>query len=622
MSRLVVVLVAVVAPVLPGVASRFSQAAGPSPEKASPFEMIRWHGEVPEVRLRGAWWRVLAIDDHPHDAILARCRAEYGSDWAKRYCEDLVEVLTGMGHPPGERVTLRLQDPGTGRAREFRDVEMSRANRERIRRAGPRPGRSDPEPGEVRRVVRDHGRPRSEFEFLARRYWEADAASESSRLSAERAAEDLDQLEWHLENEYSYLTLNDVDHRRALDTIRAGLSGSKRAGIDRRDFHIQLRKLMALFGDGHSRVSGVAKVLPPGFLPAELVDTADGVVAIDPDRSGPIDATHPFLVAIDGISIERWLDAARPLVARGSPAFVRCGSLSYLPFVQYLRQELGRASTPRVELTLASAGGATTTVVRDIRRSPALHDPTIGDRWRRLDGDIGYLPIPSMSGDPALGAELRRAMQELGDTKGLIIDVRGNGGGSRDALRFLLPFFLPAGEDPFVVNVAAFRRPPGTLARRDGYLENRFLHPLTSSHWTEAERAALGRRFARFRPDWKLPKEGFSDWHFMVIRRDDAVSRYDRPVVVLMDEHCFSATDIFLGAFAELPQVTLMGAGSGGGSGRSQSIILAHSALTVRLSTMASFRPDGRRYDGRGIEPDVEVGRTVDDAIGRTDTGL
>ena len=37
---------------------------------------------------------------------------------------------------------------------------------------------------------------------------------------------------------------------------------------------------------------------------------------------------------------------------------------------------------------------------------------------------------------------------------------------------------------------------------------------------------------------------------------------------------------------------------------------------------MASYRADGRLYDGRGVEPDVVVEMTLDDVLGRSDSAL
>ena len=104
------------------------------------------------------------------------------------------------------------------------------------------------------------------------------------------------------------------------------------------------------------------------------------------------------------------------------------------------------------------------------------------------------------------------------DTKGLIIDVRGNGGGSRAALRTLFPYFMDKKDAPHVANVAACRLRSGdSPTRTEGYLENRWLFPLSSSRWTDADQDAIRRFAKKFRPAWKLPKGEFSEWHYFVL---------------------------------------------------------------------------------------------------------
>lgn len=72
-----------------------------------------------------------------------------------------------------------------------------------------------------------------------------------------------------------------------------------------------------------------------------------------------------------------------------------------------------------------------------------------------------------------------------------------------------------------------------------------------------------------FSPTWLPPIEQFSPWHYFVLRsshRDPTF--HEVPLVTLMNADCFSATDVFLGALEVLPNVTLVGTCSAGGSGR------------------------------------------------------
>ena len=89
-----------------------------------------------------------------------------------------------------------------------------------------------------------------------------------------------------------------------------------------------------------------------------------------------------------------------------------------------------------------------------------------------------------------------------------------------------------------------------------------------------------------------------------------------------MDSANFSATDIFLGAFKGHPNVTLVGTPSSGGSGRTRQTWLANSRVCVYLSSMASFRPNGLLYEGRGIQPDIVMEPEPGYFIGQSDATL
>jgi C-terminal processing protease CtpA/Prc len=238
-----------------------------------------------------------------------------------------------------------------------------------------------------------------------------------------------------------------------------------------------------------------------------------------------------------------------------------------------------------------------------------------------LDDGVGYLRIADMDDEPAFVARVLADLHGFRDTRGLVIDVRGNGGGSRVLLRELLPRFLAPGRAR-VANVAAYRLGPGEPADApEGYLENRFLWPLASSRWSPASRAAITSVADSFRPEWAPGPGAFSAWHWFVVEPAEEW-RYERPVAILQDEACYSATDVFLAAFQGLPNVTLVGTPSGGGSGRARRTTLAHSRLEVQASTMASFRSDGRLYDGRSVEPDLPVEPTPAWWVGEEDPVL
>jgi C-terminal processing protease CtpA/Prc len=333
------------------------------------------------------------------------------------------------------------------------------------------------------------------------------------------------------------------------------------------------------------------------------------------------------LKSIDGLPVEQWLEAARPMAAAGSPQYVRRARLRFLRYIGFLRRELHLPATAAIHVELASSSGNRTTTI-DLPLAPKK--PVYGE-WPRTAShliqpdNIGYLRLGSMADDEIFLQSLNQAMNEFRHTQGLIIDVRGNGGGLRDGLRTLFPYFMRPDDSPHVVNVAAYRMTPTDGPdKQDGYLADRYLYPVTANVWSPDERATLVQFARDFKPEWTPPVEKFSQWHYAMIRpsKDKNMYFYDRPVIILMDANCFSATEIFLAASKGWRNVTLMGSASGGGSGRPRGIKLPLGSIHIKLSTMASFQPDGMLYNGHGIAPDVNVSAVLTDLIGQTDTDL
>ncbi|MHC4438598.1 MAG: S41 family peptidase [Planctomycetota bacterium] len=482
------------------------------------------------------------------------------------------------------------------------------------------------------RIHREHSETvAKEFEYLTHRFdfhppWD-------SRQSRARAQEDLDELEWLLENRYSYLHLKGVDYKAALDSIRCSLGD----GINRSIFGYQLSKFIASFGDGHSRVVSSSVRLSSfcsSFPPFLVQESAGRLVAFQPDRSDFVDPNFPFLTTIEDVPIGKWLKVAGLTVAKGSPQFVRYHTIRNLRYIECLRKELGLDEPDTVELQLTSADGLS---IRRLKL-PLVEKKPIYGFWPRpeteiksledvliesriLEPNIGYLRFVMMLAEPEFCDGLVEAMSRFHSTEGLIIDLRTNGGGSRTPLRVLLPFFVAQSDPPRVVNVAAYRL--GTKNIK-GDFRARYLYPASSSRWSKVERGIISRFADTFEPEWTPPKDQFSQWHYFVVGpiKDERYYHYNKPVVILMNRGNFSASDIFLGAFKGCKNVTLMGQPSGGGSGCRREYRLSNSGIRICLSRMASFQPNGKLYDGNGIQPDIVVEPVPTDFVGKTNTVL
>ena len=439
---------------------------------------------------------------------------------------------------------------------------------------------------------------------------------------------DLDYFEQRLVDQSSYLTRIGFDYQSALAKIRAKIK--KRPNLA--EYTLQLHCLVMQIGDCHAGVYSQRPWYERQFLPFRPADTADGLAALSVIRNRLIDADCPFVTSIDNVPIEKWIKAAEKYVVKGSPQLVRERSLFWMGVASLIRKDLGIENRETVSVGLRSQDGKVrrTKTLRLVRDRFSNAKVRLG-RTRMLDGNIGYIRIPQM--DNRLVASTVEHIKNFRDTDGLILDVRDNSGGTYAIMRAIFGFFVSENAKPHVTNISAYR-----LSKRfsEDHIAYRPTYRANWDGWTESERMAIRAAEKKFKPEWDLPQSKFSDWHYMVLSRQrnqidgsrlqqpepDDFFHYNKPVVVLSNASSFSATDGFLNAFASLPQVTIVGQPSGGGSGATRTFELPYSQLRIALSSMASFRANGKTFDGNGIEVDVAVKPSLADFLSDSDSVL
>jgi Peptidase family S41/Tricorn protease C1 domain len=176
-------------------------------------------------------------------------------------------------------------------------------------------------------------------------------------------------------------------------------------------------------------------------------------------------------------------------------------------------------------------------------------------KWAVTDDQIGFIAIYGWN-DSEIASQCDKALEQMRNTRGLIVDVRLNGGGSEDVARDFAGRFL---EREFVYAYGQFRNGP--------------------SHTNLTEKFA---RKAGPRGPW----------------------RYDRPVVLLIGQKCMSSNESFIGMMTGNPAVTTMGDHTCGSSGNPQIINLPLD-MTVSVPRWIDYLPDGTPLDEHGFQPQV-----------------
>jgi hypothetical protein len=494
-----------------------------------------------------------------------------------------MEAMALMGHEPAKTVTLRLKASPAAKEVVLEGISNTLGKRQQL--------------------LRDNATRNSTPLRLP-----------PSWLSKKQVEEEIAAFAAALRDQFAYLHLKGIDLDEAIEKeVRNYYSKGLPDRMPPVDLVMILQRVLMQFGDGHADIRSSNFRLGEGepFNPFLLDDIDGKVVAYQQKRNDLLDPKYPYVVSLDGRPIEDCIDDMTPFIASGSPQLVRHRAIRLLRAISWWRrvEDGGFHDHERVmyrpfDLELSSRDGKKT---RTVKVQPTDHKPPYR-QWphsesRLLEENIGYLRLVRM--DHRAVEDVYRWMPRFRDTDGLIVDVRGNGGGTREALLALAGFLLGDQESPWVGNFAVYRKSSKFDA---DHLANRFMRRIDSDEWTPEQRLAIDRAFANFEPEWQIP-DGFSQWHALVLDRTGHPQEfpYTKEVVILSDAGCFSATDIFLGALEIHPRVTLMGTASSGGSARSQQFSLPHSGIEVKCASMASFRPNGKLYDGNGVEVDIEV---------------
>jgi C-terminal processing protease CtpA/Prc len=190
--------------------------------------------------------------------------------------------------------------------------------------------------------------------------------------------------------------------------------------------------------------------------------------------------------------------------------------------------------------------------------------------WKRLESGWGYLKYTAFyfkSLDTTV-ARFDAGLQALFDAPGLIIDLRGNGGGYIDAMSQVAGRFI---EQRAVLQYIQERKP----GQAEVY---EFLDPITQKGTTR----------------------------FPIIA-DPRKPIYTGPVVILIDRRCFSACEGFSGGLQSIGRALVIGSeSSGGGSGAVGGLRLPSGAV-ISFSHAVTWRPDGQQVEGNGVAPDIRV---------------
>ncbi|MCI8992138.1 MAG: S41 family peptidase [Eubacterium sp.] len=218
----------------------------------------------------------------------------------------------------------------------------------------------------------------------------------------------------------------------------------------------------------------------------------------------------------------------------------RADSMELSELVTYIKGEKDTSVHFQVE-----RGESKEKVEMDIFRAE-VEIPTVSGEM--LEGDIGYIGISEFSSVTSSQFEKMLAELQTQGMKKMIIDLRGNPGGTVTSVTEILDDILPEGLMVYTENKSGERE----------------------EYTSDAE-------------------------HFL-----------DIPMAVLIDKHSASASEIFAGAIQDFDYGTIIGTTSFG-KGIVQTIMPLNDGSAMKITTARYFTPNGNYIHEVGISPDIEV---------------
>jgi hypothetical protein len=192
--------------------------------------------------------------------------------------------------------------------------------------------------------------------------------------------------------------------------------------------------------------------------------------------------------------------------------------------------------------------------------SSRLFDAPTGTfgRTERLPGDIAYIEILSFGRPPEVVAdETSRIMSAAADAKGVILDLRANGGGSPRTVALIASYMF--GAKPVLLNSLYFR----PVNRTDDF----YTQPGVS-----------GKKVGP-----------------------------DKPVFILTSSRTFSGAEEFAYDLQTLKRAKIVGETTGGGANPGGPVPLPY-GMTLFVPTGTAINPITRtNWEGVGVKPDVAV---------------
>jgi hypothetical protein len=365
------------------------------------------------------------------------------------------------------------------------------------------------------------------------------------------------------------------------------------------DYYKTLQKFMASMHDGHSEVMGNFYFYTD-YFPVLFKDFDKKVYVASITKKPGLDSTWlgAELIDIEGIPTAQYLESnIFPYVSASTEQSLWMqgvlkmhSDLKDHPFRGSIRKRDGTI----VKLDLQRNGEATRTPDESSWGPKITYSRSITDiKW--LDNNIALINFNRFEPEEEAIKEFDKIARALDKAKGVIIDLRRNGGGST-GVAWHLQKYLTSGKQ--FLNFAWETRINDGVGKANG-------------NWEEEYKNFFLNKAYRFEKS-------------EVISVSDTIKRIKCPVEILIGRYTFSAAEDFLVNICEVPgRPKLIGEETAGSTGSPLFVPGLPGGGSMRICTRRICYPiSEKRFVNSGVKPDIEVRQTIEDYLNGKDVVL
>lgn len=373
------------------------------------------------------------------------------------------------------------------------------------------------------------------------------------------------------------------------------------------DYYQKLSKFCALLNDGHTNIYLPSKLSKQEVFPAIKLKSLEEKVIVS-NIADSLEVSLPVgseITHVNNVPVKEFMqEKILPYISSSTEYIKRSNATRNL-----LKGKSGQTFTlsivmPDMQKQMVTVNCNTVSNINWVIKNP---------KWSLIDtasleGDLFYFSANSF-GNASVIEEFEKHISLIQKSKGLIIDLRKNGGGNSTNGYGILKYLT---NKEFITSSWSTREHRGSYKAwgiNNVGTRNEARHA-NGEHLSDWDRDA-----------WKYAKG--TKWHLSqpdTIQPSDSIY-LDLPVVVLMGNNTASAAEDFLIAASSMNNITTMGQKSYGSTGQPLMFDLPGGGR-ARICTKKDTYPDGKEFVGYGIQPDIYIKETVKDFLSKYDRSL